>query len=172
MHKVMEEMYAKACVTENSCLSITCQWWQSVSADLENGYGSTHTHLCTHTHTQKHKISTHSRPPVHTLTCSLPAQSWQQNKSKTLRSILHNSVSAQTLSRPSSEELPPPPRPLLGSKVMKHKYSKTPSKDLYHCRRYHVSYVFCSFFYFFFPHSLCPAKLCRDCQHLHRIMKF
>lgn len=52
MHKVMEEMYAKACVTENSCLSIACQWWQSVSADLENGYGSTHTHLCTDTQTQ------------------------------------------------------------------------------------------------------------------------
>lgn len=65
MHKVMEEMYAKACVTENSCLSITCQWWQSVSADLENGYGSTHTHLCTHTHTETQNFYTLTPTSAH-----------------------------------------------------------------------------------------------------------
>lgn len=152
MHKVMEEMYAKACVTGNSCLSITCQWWQSVSADLENGYGSTHT--CAHTHKYKYTQFLHTRPPVHTLTCSLPAQSWQRNKSKTLPSILHNSISAQTLPCAISEELP---RTLIGSKVMKHKYSKTQRKDLYHCHREQVLCVFCSLF---FPsNNLCPPKL-------------
>lgn len=64
MHKVMEEMYAKACVTENSCLSITCQRWQSVSADLENGYGSTHT--CAHTQIKPHKLPTHTPTGAHT----------------------------------------------------------------------------------------------------------
>lgn len=66
-------------------------------------------HLCRHTHTQIlrqiHNMLTHTHQCTHSH-ASPPSPSWQQNKSKTLPSILHNSISAQTPPCAISEELP------------------------------------------------------------------
>lgn len=155
MHKVMEEMYAKACVTENSCLSITCQWWQSVCWLGKRLWFHTHTHTPVHRHTNTKLLHIHAYQCTHWRAASLLRADSRINLKLSPPSFITPFQPKLFHTAVQRNSPPPIPRPLIGSKAMKHKYSKTPKKIFITAAGImcHMSSAL------FFPNSLCPAKL-------------